>query len=310
MVHIEQSQLTQNHPLEFAWIELTNMCNLQCSHCYSESSPFSADNDRLSRSDYLRILDELRDIGCKQIQFIGGEPTLNRDLPKFIKKAYENNFEFIEVFSNLMNVSDELWSIFKDYNIALATSFYSFDRLTHNSVTKSNISYDKTLASIKKALQLGLKIRVGFIEMEENKGQFEKTKSFLQELGVEYVGHDRVREIGRANSSHQCDMGELCGSCAGNIISIGSDGVVAPCNMSKQWAVGSVIDGHIKDIIKSDKISNVRSKIDKAVKENSNFEINAVCDPKTCSPYGSCCPSTQQCNPCSPNGCTPCFPKG
>jgi len=310
MNHIPQSIKSSQQPLDFAWIELTNLCNLQCSHCYAESSPFSADNDKLKRTDYFRILDELRDIGCKQIQFIGGEPTLNRSLPEFVRYADDNGFEFIEVFSNLVSVSDELWRVFREHEVALATSFYSFDAATHNQITKSNISFDKTVASIKKAIAMGLTLRAGFIEMDENQGHYEKTYEFLSGLGVDNVGYDRIRAIGRANDEKPCDMGELCGSCAGNIISIGADGVVAPCNMSKQWAVGSVLNSSIKDIIDAPKISGIRSEIGHAVREREALEIDAVCTPKTCGPYDACCPSTQQCNPCAPNSCSPCFPKG
>jgi uncharacterized radical SAM superfamily Fe-S cluster-containing enzyme len=40
-------------------------------------------------------------LGCRNIQFIGGEPQLNRDFLPLVIKAKSIGFEFIEVFSNL-----------------------------------------------------------------------------------------------------------------------------------------------------------------------------------------------------------------
>src|SRR5437867_1446863 len=70
--------------VQFLWLELTNRCNLQCVHCYAESSPFTGDDDLLAPGDYHDILANAAELGCKQVQFIGGEPTLNRQLPEFI----------------------------------------------------------------------------------------------------------------------------------------------------------------------------------------------------------------------------------
>src|SRR5437763_16448627 len=87
--------------LEFLWLELTNRCNLQCVHCYAESGPRAGATDILNVSDYRRLIDEGRKLGCRQSQFIGGEPTLNADLPACIAHAREVGYSTVEVYSNL-----------------------------------------------------------------------------------------------------------------------------------------------------------------------------------------------------------------
>src|SRR5580658_702755 len=80
--------------LSFLWLELTNKCNLSCAHCYAESGPRPSRKDVLTTNDYRRLLDEAAAIGCRAVQFIGGEPTLHRGLPELIAHArvlgYEN----------------------------------------------------------------------------------------------------------------------------------------------------------------------------------------------------------------------------
>jgi uncharacterized radical SAM superfamily Fe-S cluster-containing enzyme len=46
------------------------------------------------------VIDEAYDAGCRQLQFIGGEPTLHPSLDSFIRHAAEKGYEFIEVFTN------------------------------------------------------------------------------------------------------------------------------------------------------------------------------------------------------------------
>lgn len=303
-------RVEQSPALDFVWLELTNRCNLQCVHCYAESGPTTGITDLLTETDYLNLIEQVYDLGCRKIQFIGGEPTLNRSLPRLIEAAFLRQFEFIEVFTNLTRLPDELLGVFSRFNVAIATSFYSYNSQTHDAITTRQGSFERTLRNMRKLLDAGVALRVGIIEMEQNKGDLVETWDFLEGIGVKNIGKDHLRAIGRADESECSDMAELCGSCAGNILSIGPDGIVAPCNMSKRWAVGSVLDTELADIVSSHQLLRVRQQIGKVVRDKEGQQIEAICDPKTCDPYSSCCPSTQSCLPCAPNGCTPCYPKG
>jgi sulfatase maturation enzyme AslB (radical SAM superfamily) len=309
-MHVPVSEDFSSAPIDFAWLELTNRCNLQCSHCYTESSPTSGERDLLSHAQYVDLIHQLYLLGCRKIQFIGGEPTLNKGIPKLIDTAKDCGYDFVEVFTNLVSLPESLLNKFVERNIAVATSFYSHDRKVHDRITRQIGSFDKTVRNIRRVLAAGLTLRAGVITMDENVDQVESTWDYLEELGVTRIGTDHIRKFGRARDEAACSMGELCGSCAGNILSIGPDGVVAPCNMSKQWAVGSVLERTLSDIVFSDELRAVRQQIGDAVDAGKDSGIQAICDPKTCSPYNACCPSTQSCNPCAPNGCSPCFPKG
>lgn len=43
--------------------------------------------DELTTEDFLRIVTELRDLGCSYVELHGGEPTLNPDLPIIVRKC-------------------------------------------------------------------------------------------------------------------------------------------------------------------------------------------------------------------------------
>jgi 2-iminoacetate synthase ThiH len=50
--------------LNFLWLELTNRCNLQCVHCYTESHPLSGDRDVLTTAAYESVMRQAYALGC------------------------------------------------------------------------------------------------------------------------------------------------------------------------------------------------------------------------------------------------------
>ena len=117
--HATESVLSKP-PVDFLWLELTNRCNLQCVHCYADSGP-TAEKGTLSKADYIGLMREAFRLGCRRVQFIGGEPTLYRDLPELIRTARQMGFEFIEVYTNLTILPEELLQCFVANRVHVAT---------------------------------------------------------------------------------------------------------------------------------------------------------------------------------------------
>jgi len=313
-VEKDQENQLEESGLDFAWLELTNRCNLSCSHCYAESGPDVDTRGELTEEEHLRVISELYALGCRKIQFIGGEPTLNKSLHNLIEFASAKGFTFIEVFTNLTRLPTPLFELLRKHKVAVATSFYSHRSEVHDQITNSQGSFFRTVQNIKRILAAGLQLRAGIILMDENRDDFEATKDFLNDLGVKEIGSDSIRGIGRASCADSKGMEELCGSCAGNILTVGPDGVVAPCNMSKQWAVGNVRTSDLAEIVRSDKLVSVRQNIGAVVEKRLQREgqTQAMCFPDrcgpNCAPSTRCYPTTGPCYPlqgCAPNPCLP-----
>jgi sulfatase maturation enzyme AslB (radical SAM superfamily) len=302
-------------PLQFLWVEITNQCNLQCSHCYAESGPQTFSRDALSLAHYRQVIVYAHKAGCRRIQFIGGEPTLNPDLPALIELCTDLGYAFIEVFTNLTRVSDDLLTCFKRNGVHVATSVYASKSETHDAITRHPGSFYRTVNTLRRLLEAEIPVRAGIITMMENASETESTVRFLTDLGVEKIGIDRVRQFGRGGATGRPDMQELCGECAGNILCVGSDGKISPCIMSKLWSVGSFLDTPFNELVSSAKLATTRADIKRATSQRSKdgsgsgTKMYTICDPKTCGPYSTCSPTTGP-GPCGPSGCTPCFPKG
>jgi sulfatase maturation enzyme AslB (radical SAM superfamily) len=293
--------------LSFLWLELTNRCNLECVHCYTESSPWSGHKDSLTKQDYLRALDEAASAGCREVQFIGGEPTLNSDLPGFIKHASEIGYTFIEVYTNLIRLPEELIKLAKQTGTQFATSVYSADAEVHDAVTGRRGSHARTISNLQRLLNAEIPVRVGYIETDANNGHWDKTVAHLEEMGVADVGFDVARGFGRAAPvSGECDAGELCGRCWDERLCVAPDGQVSPCIMSKAWSVGNIKSASVEQIAFSTEAIQTRSLLYARTRgdDRADDEIQAACRPgcgPSCGPDRATKPGGKT-RVCSPDG--------
>lgn len=87
--------------LETLWVNTGTLCNIECAHCYIESSPR---NDRLvylSAIELRPYLAEAKRLGATEIGFTGGEPFMNPDTPAMLRDALAAGFRAL-VLTNAM----------------------------------------------------------------------------------------------------------------------------------------------------------------------------------------------------------------
>jgi len=294
----KQKSTSWKSDLDFLWIELTNKCNLNCVHCYADSSPFNELETKLDYKYWKNILKDAYRLNCRNIQFIGGEPTIYPHLNKLIEDAKKIGYDFIEVYTNGTVLSDEHLKTFTEHNVNLAFSIYSDNKEIHNKITKGKSSFDKMVKNIKRAKNSGLNIRASIIEMKENLGTIKETENFVRrELGIDRIGIDRAREIGRAKDEKKDEYQELCGACWDGKLAINSDGDVFPCVFSRFKTIGNISEG-LNNILNKQSLTDFRTKVKNLASKN-----NDILD--ICKPFNKCKPNCRpNCNPaddyCSP----------
>lgn len=284
--------------LDFLWLELTHKCNLRCVHCYASAGPSLPLVDGMTYERWRNVLEEAYTLGCRKVQFTGGEPTLHPSLPHLITDAHSLGYEFIEVFTNGTCISERLWQIFRSLNIHLAFSLYGSRAEVHEAVTMREGSFSKTLTSISRAVEEGLTVRVAIIEMAQNTHDVEATKELLQKIGVKNVGTDRVRGVGRGEKLHPAEdpMAELCGACWRGQLAVDPQGNIFPCIFSRFCKVGCVSNG-LREALNNPLLHEFRKKVREMHQNNG-----VSCRPDDCNPY--CRPNCTPYEDCSPN-CLP-----
>jgi MoaA/NifB/PqqE/SkfB family radical SAM enzyme len=291
----ERTSAPPQGPISFAWLEITPNCQLTCEHCYVASRP-GLGHGKLSVMDWKQAMDGLRSLGVQDVQFIGGEPTTHPHFCELVEYAAEQGFA-IEVYSNLVSITQRMWDSFTHHNVRIATSFYSAEERIHNAITNLGGSYHKTLGNIKKALALGLSLRVGIVHLRDDQ-DIPSTEAFLQEFGVDpnRISVDRVRGVGRgSNLSKEDAVSALCGKCTSGSCAITAEGTVYPCIMARSFPIGSVLEQTIDDILTGETLASTSAVLNAAFAGRYD----------ACPPFGG--------SPCQPKcipGCgPPCPPR-
>lgn len=297
------SNPTQSSDLSFLWLEITERCNLECLHCYAQSSPVRPLRGVLTTSDWTAVLEQAAAIGCRRVQFIGGEPTLHPDLSTMLRVAKDLDYSFIEVFSNLTTVTERFLSSCRISEVSLATSFYSSRPDVHDGITGRRGSFDQTVNGIRRALANDVRLRVGLVDHGTADAELRATIALLRDLGVVDYRVDRVRGIGRAAAIQQRadPMAELCGRCADSTLCMTSSGVAYPCVMSRCAPLGHAKDG-LTTLLHGASLADFRKRL--------RSQLHLSNDPARCLPRDVCEPT---CSPpvilCSPAEMLPCAPR-
>lgn len=299
--------------LEFVWFEiLSDDCNERCLHCYADSMPptyrkaLESSNQpkeipilnerdqklkeiksrlKLSTERWKELIKESHDLGCRDCQFIGGEPFLWRgdnketvlDLASYAKDL---QYDSIEIFTNATMINQKDITRIKELGINIAVSLYSDDPEVHDQITQSPGSFRKTTRELDWLREAEVPTRVETVLMRPNQDTVESTNNFIQQMGFFHRVPDVLRPKGRGdNSELQPDpeslvqYGLILGpsfsaspeffqrsveghNCLAGKITITDNGNVLPCIFSREQIVGNVrtkpmekvMEGKIQDI--------------------------------------------------------------
>ncbi|MBU1110638.1 radical SAM protein [Patescibacteria group bacterium] len=303
--------------LRFAWYELTDRCTHRCIHCYLGDENIRT-NDRMSLEDWKNAHEQSVELGIKKISLIGREPLLFSKFRELL--LYLQNYPDIgiEIYTNGFLLTHDIIDIAKAQRISFATSFYSHNPETHDTITRRQGSWLKTKKAIEMILTAGLKLRVGIILMKQNAQDYKNTRDFLKLLGVEKINPDYVRPTGCGRNKDVTLGWEILkrksrpnfstsvksffklkswNSCLTGKIVIASNGDVLPCVFARNHIIGNVLEQRLSDIVYSDKLQDIwklnRDRIDKC----KDCEFRYAC--KDCRPLAE---SFTGClKGCSPN---------
>lgn len=269
--------VTTTDPYRRLWCELTNKCQLECVMCYADSGP-DGSHGAMSAHDWTSLIDQAAADGISMVQFMGGEPTLHPSFTQIMAHALRAGVD-VEVYSNLVHVTDEMWELFRSPRVSLAFSYFSKDAAAHNAVT-GRPSHKATRRNAEKAASLGIPVRAGVIDF----GHVPGAVSDLNSIGVTKVAIDRVRHVGRGGDSTPAP-GELCGRCGHNVAAISADGDVSPCIFSRWLRAGNVRQTPLAEILASPQMAAALAAIPARTDPcDPDTECQPGFPPSSCSP--------------------------
>lgn len=156
-------------------VEITNRCMLKCKHCSSLA------NSSAEEVDFNEIINFIKNIGDNykiRLVLTGGEPLLRYDLEILLEKIrnLEKDIDVGLFTTGLTEYENEIKSIdinkiikLKDLGLKFVfVSVYSNNNKIHDSITQSNLSFEKTMESIKRFINEGIETNINLPLMKVN----------------------------------------------------------------------------------------------------------------------------------------------
>lgn len=258
--------------LNFVWLELTQCCNSRCVHCY-EGNVHTEVSNPLTVSEWKSIILQLKEVGCKHIQFIGGEPTLYKEIRLLITFAYSIGIR-TSVYSNLISISEELIQTFKETDTKIKTSIYGHNAKIQELVTQIPGSFDKWVYNVNRLKANDISVECGIVLMRENEACKELILDFVKQLGFDKVSVDEIRKVyGGCQEKHMLkngytkrkrtnfkadkkhfDNAGYKNTCWYGKMVISTDGTVYPCEFERNITYGNIRVLPIKQLLESEKL--------------------------------------------------------
>lgn len=196
--------LTPDKGIMLVW-EITNLCNLECLHCCTLSSPHvSRDND-VSFTRMLAIIREFAEVGVREVLFSGGEPFLVSGFVSLIEELSDTCTADIYVATNGTTISKELAKRLKHTSIrSIDISLDGHAPEFHNEVRLHPTAFARTIDGIRACVGEEIPLRVVGMLTPRNSEYIEDYIELLVSLGVrQVVLHSILKAAGRARHNPQ-----------------------------------------------------------------------------------------------------------
>jgi len=157
------------------WI--TYRCNSKCEFCKIWRDPNLQGVRDTKVSEAKKNLDDLKKMGVKIIDFTGGEPLLNKELPQILSYAKDLGF-FIKLSTNGLIYPEKAQELKGLPN----RIYFSLDTMNQNEYKKIRgvEGFDKLLDSIELAKKIGQEICLLYTVTDENIKNIENIVNFCQ----------------------------------------------------------------------------------------------------------------------------------
>ena len=115
-----------------ALLDVTNRCNLRCPICFA----VAAEGGTVYEPEPEQVLEMMRNLRRNQpvpapaIQFAGGEPTVSKHLPQYIKWAKQLGFKNVQIASNVIRIGKSKKYLQELRDAGLSTIYMQFDGVT------------------------------------------------------------------------------------------------------------------------------------------------------------------------------------
>ena len=248
-----------------AYVEITNICNMNCSFCHGHSRPAR----RMNEAEFTHILDQLSGKTQYLYYHLMGEPLLHPLLPQFLRIAKARGFRSV-ITTNGTLLKDCGEALLKAGVHKVSISLHSFEQADDD----KHLNYlQETADFAEKASGAGIIVVFRLWNRGWDDGRNEKTETFLRKrFAGEWAENTRGCRIRKKlflewgdrflwpDAEASAHDGELYCYGLSDHFGILCDGTVVPCCMDCEGiiALGNIFETNLSEILSSPRAEALR----------------------------------------------------
>jgi len=166
-------------------INIGYSCNNRCIFCYNENKrnckKYPSTKEIINKINLSRLSEK------KDLEFIGGEPTIRKDFLKIIKFAKKSGFKTIKFTTNGRMLSNYNYAkkIIEAGANNIIFSIHGNSEILHDSLTRSNGSFKEMCQGIDNLKKIGFKnIESNTVIVKQNYKNLPKIAEMISNLGI------------------------------------------------------------------------------------------------------------------------------
>ena len=126
---------------------ITNKCNLTCSHCYINASPDAERPNEQTLEEGKAFIDDVAEVGVPLLLFTGGEPLVSKDFWELAKYAKGKGLRTV-ISTNGVLITKEVAKRLQDVGIQYVGVSLDGMRQTHDRFRGHDGAFDAALAEL------------------------------------------------------------------------------------------------------------------------------------------------------------------
>lgn len=163
---------------------ITDRCNLSCTHCYNKSGPGRSSVGELTTTEAMHVIDNLADMGVPLILFSGGEPLMREDIWDLAIHARSRGLK-MALSTNGTLITPEVAGRIKECGIEYAGISLDGARAeTHDRFRNLPGAFEQTIPAFAACKEAGLRCGVRVTLTKENFRELEAIVDLAISLGA------------------------------------------------------------------------------------------------------------------------------
>ena len=167
-------------------IGVTDKCNCRCKHCsFFGAMDESKSKKIMTKDEIKKTIDDCLEMGISIINFVGGEPLINKDLPDLVKYI-DKNKAVSSIYTNGWFLKEYAKELKEAGLMQINVSIDSVKPETHDNFRGRRGLFKKAIEGIKECQKVGLLTCISTTVTQESlvNGDFEKMIHFSRKIKV------------------------------------------------------------------------------------------------------------------------------